>query len=978
MSPGHGEPLGAPANGSPWQQVERFQTILRHGHRFDDPGGTAPDAGAHRDAEPYWRAKRGSHDDGELSGLFLGGIGAPVVGRDLDGSFARWHLQNGYHLRQSIDSAFFALRWEEVACTGSREVADSTETADLERPAGSAREIPYGEPRTGYFRLASAAGSSASAGADVPASPPGSAPSTGRSATGPATRSPTVHRTVYSLFPVIHEHYRGDELPLEVVAEFWTPLFNEFQGHSTASWPVWFATITVVNRGTCDLNIDTAAFWPNVLGWRAAHATALDQPLRPWPGQSHAGNTASIVDENAADTAFGTAPHPQQPDDPHRTVGALQQRRPERPVHHDMEGQILVSTTGPATDRTSVEACVKAGINAIDRPPERQGHTVPWAEEQFRRTGALPGTGETWTAHWDEALASAVHRGFALAPGTSRSVTYTITADLPIVEFGEGRRWYRKHTAFFGTAGRNALEITTAARRDHERWRRAVAEFHRLVLRGPLASAVMGGTLAADTSTPGRDSIPTAATSGPTDADPSLTAAMINELSFITAGGAVWVDRWARELDSDTLPEPRLGPGEHAGLLEGYDIGYYYYNTTDLWTYAWYAVARWWPEFARVIFDDLLQTIPMEMPEERIYYRTEARGPLLIVGKLPHDVGAVMEDPWHALNGYQNRDDSNLWKDHNPAFIVSYHLFLQTGAGQTGLGQTGAGQADAGRTYRGRSAATDTTSSAALTPEAWEIMRSAGEFILARTSPESGLPVHDEFGDSTWDNLGIRGRGSYSGSVTLAALAVLAKWAEEFGRKQFSAECLQRVETGTREYVRRLWTGEYFRLCDEGRYTESLTADALIGFYLADLAGFPELSDAIGRERIASHMRAVVRYNHLQYHQGTVGPLLVAAPDRTQYQGDGGDELQVNEVLVGSAWIAVAMLRHYGLHTEAQQMSGALATTLHGGDRNGRGLQFRTPAALDGTGRFRAPLNMRPLSIWFLGWNAAPRAQQQD
>ncbi|MFO8042043.1 MAG: GH116 family glycosyl hydrolase, partial [Alkalispirochaeta sp.] len=146
--------------------------------------------------------------------------------------------------------------------------------------------------------------------------------------------------------------------------------------------------------------------------------------------------------------------------------------------------------------------------------------------------------------------------------------------------------------------------------------------------------------------------------------------------------------------------------------------------------------------------------------------------------------------------------------------------------------------------------------------------------------------------------------------------------------------------------------------------------DALIGFYLADLAGFPHLSDEIGRERIASHLRAVVRYNHQQYHQGTVGPLLVAAPDRTQYQGDGGDELQVNEVLVGSAWIAVAMLEHYGMHGEAQQMSDALTATLHG--NGGRALQFRTPAALDGTGRFRAPLNMRPLSIWFLGWQRPP------
>ena len=975
---------GPRAEGGPWQRIRGFQADLRRGHRYEDAGtgprtdaqgraaAGAPQAqargeGAPRGHQPYWHAKPGSHDDGELSGLFLGGIGAPVVGRDLDGSFARWHLQNGYHLRQSIDSAFFALRWAEVGSDSS--------------PAGR---------RAGYFRLASPERAAPPAGGSrteaEPEHPARGSDTEQRGASPAAPPAAAIHRSVYSLFPVIHEHYRGDDLPLEVVAEFWTPLFNESQGRSTASWPVWFATITVLNHGDCDLEIDTAAFWPNVLGWRAAHATALDQPPRPWPGQTHAGNTASVVRWAPGDAARGapesggaaasagrlapdspeavgstgtgqaTSPHASAQATgaaPLHTAGALQQRHPHRPVRHDMEGQVLVSTTGPTTDRTSVEACLKAGINAIDRPPERQGHTVPWAEDAFRRTGTLPGTGETWTAHWDEALASAVHRGFTLEPGASRSVTYTVTMDLPIVEFGEGRRWYRKHTAVFGTEGHAARTIAAIAEREHPRWREEIAEFHRRVLEESPGGPGVAPPGAARSPAQGSP----AATTSPAGV-PSLSAAMINELSFVNAGGAVWVDRWARELDGDTLPEPRLGDGEHAGLLEGYDIGYYYYNTTDLWTYAWYAVARWWPEFARVIFDDLLKTIPMEMPEERIYYRSEERGPLLIAGKLPHDVGAVMEDPWHALNGYQMRDDSNLWKDHNPAFIVSYYLFLQTGGGPAGTGRSGRAGA------------------AALTPAAWEIMHQAGAFLLARTSPEHGIPVHDEFGDSTWDNLGIRGRGSYSGSVTLAALSVLAKWAENFGRKQFSAECLQRVHTGTREYVKRLWTGEYFRLCDEGRYTESLTADALIGFYLADLAGFPQLSDEIGRERIASHLRSVVRYNHQQYHQGTVGPLLVAAPDRTQYQGDGGDELQVNEVLVGSAWITVAMLEHYGMHAEAQQMSEALTATLHGGGRGGRGLQFRTPAALDGAGRFRAPLNMRPLSIWFLGWEHPLRDDQ--
>ncbi|MFW5695857.1 MAG: GH116 family glycosyl-hydrolase, partial [Alkalispirochaeta sp.] len=239
----------SPAQPTPWQRVSNYRDALQHGHRYRDSDTDHP-------PEPYWHAKPGSHDDGELSGLFLGGIGAPVVGRDLDGSFARWHLQNGYHLRQPIDSAFFALRWAEAAPSRAPGTSEDVRTATA------------GEPRSGYFRLAA------------------------RDAGSGATAGQAVERTVYSLFPVIHEHYRGDALPLEVVLELWTPLFNEAGGRdetsaagsrSTASWPVWFATITVANRGDRDLEVDTAAFWPNVLGWRAAHATALDQPARPWP-----------------------------------------------------------------------------------------------------------------------------------------------------------------------------------------------------------------------------------------------------------------------------------------------------------------------------------------------------------------------------------------------------------------------------------------------------------------------------------------------------------------------------------------------------------------------------------------------------------------------------------------------------------------------------------------------------------------------
>ncbi len=837
---------------NPWTRVGEYRNRLKNGHVYDSV--------RRNDDPPRWRAKPDSHDDGVLAGLFLGGIGTPVVGRNLDGRFARWHLQPGYHINQAIESAFFALRWSSAgddATAGAPSPPNAVPPAREDRPASE--RVP-----TGYIRLADSS-------------------------------TPRFRRTVYSLFPVIHEHYRGDEVPVEIVLELYGPLVAPGNMPTT---PVWHATITVMNHSPTAVAVDTVCFWPNLLGWRTGRMTTVDRPARSWPGQTHAGNTAVAVRETKED---GTT-----------VVAALQQRNPGREVREEMEGEVAVYADGDAGDRVSVEACLKAGTTKIDRPPENQGHTVAWAEEHFRRTGRLPGTGATWRARWDEALASAVHRGFDVAPGASRSVTYTVAFDVPLVTFGEDRHWYRRYTREWGTTGGNALSIAANAAAAAEATREQTDAWH---------AAVLGATGAAY---PLR-----------------VRGAMINELYFINGGGSVWVDRWARELDSH-LPEPLLGAGEHAAILEGYDVGYYYYNTTDLWPYAWYGIARWWPRFAEVVFDDLLQTIPLEITEERIFYRSEQWGSILTAGKLPHDVGSVMEDPWHRLNGYQMRDDSNLWKDHNPGFIITYYLYVKN---------------------RGTP----------ITEGEWRTIRTAGEFVLAQDSDADGLPVHDEFGDSTWDNLGIRGHAAYSGGMTLAALAAVAAWSRERGDADLAKECETRLSRGTAAFVTHLWNGEYFRLCDEGRYTESLMADAVIGLYFADIAGLGHLivqnNDQAGirREQIVAHLQAVVRYNLEQYHEGRIGPLLVAAPGVTAFSGDGGDELQVNEVLLGSAWMTAAMLAHYGLPEEARHVALALTETVYNTDGNGGGLQFRTPAAIDGAGRFRAPMNMRPLAIWYFG-----------
>ena len=762
-----------------------------------------------------YRARDGSHDDGPLTGMFLGGIGAPACSRDLAGKFARWHLQPGYHVSQILDEACLLFRWAD---------SSGSESFRLDDSFGGMREVS-------------------------------------------------------SLFPVVRERYRKQNMPLEIQAEFFTPIIpHEYEA---SALPVWYCTVSVTSTASRPLEADAALFWPNLLGWDVQRLSSADRPKHSWPGQTHSGNTASAVQEGML-------------------TGALQQRHPGRPVTGGMEGEIFVCSFGSADQRSSVEACFKAGTTRIGRPDHLQKYTLPWAQQYFRDHGVLPESGCSWRAHWDEALGSAVSRGTVLAPGETAELRFAVIMDIPVVAFGSGRAWYRFYTEQFGASGTNAVPIARHVSGKAEAYRRMTADWHR---QAEAENASLGG---------------------------NLTSSMINELYVLNAGGAAWVSRERTRTELEAVP-PRLGSGEHFALLEGFDPGYYYYNTLDLWSYAWYGVSRWWPRLADSVFSDYLQTIPMEIQEKRMIYRSETMEPMLVRGKLPHDLGAPMEDPWHEINSYQLRDDANTWKDHNQGFILSLYLHcLLTGK-----------QLDA---------------------DQWSSLKEAVRFMLDQDGDGDGLPLHDTFGDSTWDNLGIEGISSYSGALNLAALAAAVRWAEQFGDVQLAHTCAERLRQGQQVFTSRLYTGEYFRLCDRGKYRDCIMADSLIGIFYADLAGVGDLLQAIDRTQVVSHLRAVYANNFRKFQEGSLGPLLVASPKQISFSGDGGDELQVNEVLVGSAWMSAAMMRYYGLEDEAAETAEAVASVIYGKGK----LQFRTPAAYDAANRFRAPMNMRPLAVWLL------------
>lgn len=683
-------------------------------------------------------------------------------------------------------------------------------------------------------------------------------------------RDDVAHHETAALFPVSHERFSGKSLPFVLTLSAFSPVVPGRE--EDASQPVVvFDVLVEPVPGRHELPaVDLAFFWPNLNGWNPSLVAARDRGDRSWPGHHHAGNQ----------NAFAEPPLP--------GAFVVQGRRA---VPAGDEGEVCLSVSGDV-DAFSHQAQFKTDQNATGTPEAEQLFTIASVLHGFSTTGRLGVLPDgSWEAHWHEPIGSAV-AGHVLAGREAASFRFVLAFDWPHVRFGQGRRWTRRYAA---GSSPTALGLAVSAHERADDWLRAIDEWHVTTTRRLTAAGW----------------------------SPKVAGCVVNELGLVTALGTAWVDGAAsgHEPPADAV----LRQSEHIGLLEGFDDGYFYYDTSDLWHYAFPALTRNWPRLSEVLFTDLTDALAGELGPARPVYRVGEHRPLLLADNVPHDLGSAPEDPFVRLNGYLMRDDPNTWRDSTPAFVISRLLH-------------------AGRSGR------------PVGDDVWRRLRAAAELTDRQDAEGAGVPRHEEFGDSTWDNLALRGYSTYTAGLCAGMWATLAH--ESLARGEDPAVYERRL-VAARRVLDRLWNGTFFRAASEGKYTGALMPDSLIGLFYADLHG---AATGVDRDRLTNHLRAAFEICHLGYAGGRFGPLLIGERDRRHYQHDGGEELQVNEVLVGSGWLFAAMLRHYGLSVQADHVATSLRDVLYGGT----GLQFRTPAAVDRDGRFRAPLNMRPLAVWWL------------
>jgi non-lysosomal glucosylceramidase len=169
-----------------------------------------------------------------------------------------------------------------------------------------------------------------------------------------------------------------------------------------------------------------------------------------------------------------------------------------------------------------------------------------------RKDGMLADDAKSWVSD-KEKLAGAIALRFTLQPGETKVIPMVIAWDFPLVQFGEGRKWNRRYTDFYGTSGRNAWKIARDGLLHAAEWSDEIDKWQAPIVNDESKPMWYRGML-------------------------------FNELYALTDGGTFW----GREAGSDPGKRPSFA------LLECFD--YAYYGTLDVGFYASLPLLKFWPD----------------------------------------------------------------------------------------------------------------------------------------------------------------------------------------------------------------------------------------------------------------------------------------------------------------------------------------------------------------------------------------------
>ena len=414
----------------------------------------------------------------------------------------------------------------------------------------------------------------------------------------------------YSLYPKSWYDYSWNKFPAHVTLEQFSPILPN--NYRETSYPVAVYRWHAENPTNQTVHVSILFSWTNMIGWSRGVSTNFSERLSE--GDTNRFMTESRDAASVKGIVF----------DRHR-VGL--------PVSDEWDGQMAIATL----ESPGIEVSYQTTYS-----PDADGAEV-WAP--FSKDGKLANNNRQWVSS-GENLAGAIAVTFTLKPGEKRIIPMVVSWDLPIVEFGSGRKWYRHYTDFYGTSGTNAWKIASDGLLNAAKWSDAIDSWQAPYVQDESKPLWYRG-------------------------------ALFNELYVLADGGSLW----GRPMDS-----AKDSPSTF-GFLECFD--YPYYNTLDVLFYGSLPLINFWPDLDKQVLRNFADTVPTAIDDTYAWiWKSQETGKAQfrtrkIKGAVPHDLGVPHEDPFIQVNQF-SWQDTNGWKDLNPKFVLMvYRDFVFTGRKDT-------------------------------------------------------------------------------------------------------------------------------------------------------------------------------------------------------------------------------------------------------------------------------------------------------
>ena len=656
-----------------------------------------------------------------------------------------------------------------------------------------------------------------------------------------------------ALYPKSWFAYGTKALPVKLTVEQFSPILPD--NYKETSYPVAVYRWTAENPTARPLTVSILFSWTNMVGW-------FRDTLRTFDGALSQQDINHYVTE---DTSAGAA------------SGIVFDRLRTGPVEDEWDGQFAIA----ALPGSNAELTYLATYD-----PTGDGSEV-W--RTFSRDGRLPNVAPPIASSGDT-FAGAIAVRFTLAPHESRTVPMALSWDLPVVQFGGGRKWLRHYTHFFGTEGTHAWQIARTALEHNEEWSKAIDAWQKPIIDDEHRPAWYRGEL-------------------------------FNELYFLADGGTLW----GYERNSPTASDPAA---DSFSYMECFD--YPFYGSLDVRFYGSWALLRFWPDVEKQEMREYTRTIPMSIPQHYLWGWKSFHDHQLVElvrktpGVAPHDLGAPGEDPIVNPNQYNYQDVSN-WRDLNSKYVLMiWRDFALTGGKDLDFLR-----------------------------DSWSAVQQAMDHLKQYDTDGDGLIENGGFPDQTYDDWTAAGESAYTGSLYLAALKATARMAEKLGNQSIADNYDKLEERASNAFVKKLWTGEYFRYAVKGQDTDAVMAEQLAGQWYADLTG---LGDLVPKNMRKYALKKVYQTNVKKFARGEMGAINGISPDGSLLHSNP----QVEEVWTGATFAVASHMIAEGLTSEGFATAKGVNNVVW----RDRGYFFRTPEAYDAKGFYRASMYMRPASIW--------------